>query len=119
MVERADISSVLTQIRSMQTQMPRPENVQPLNNPGVGGVSSTQRPNAPGFSEMMTDAMQQVNGLSKASSNLQTAYMRGDDGVDLARVMIAMNKSSVATEALVQGRNRLVQAYESIMKMPI
>ncbi len=119
MVERADISSVLTQIRSMQSQMPRPEGVTSPINPGVGGVSSTQKAGAPGFGEMMSNAINEVNGLSKTSGELQNAYMRGDEGVDLARVMIAMNKSSVATEALIQGRNRLVQAYESIMKMPI
>lgn len=119
MVERADISSVLNQIRSMQHQMPKPEGVNPAGQGGINPLQSPEKPNAPSFGEMFAGAVNQVNDLSKSSSELQTAYMRGDEGVDLARVMIAMNKSSVASEALIQGRNRLVQAYESIMKMPI
>lgn len=33
--------------------------------------------------------------------------------------MIAMNKSSISFQAAVQVRNRLVQAYEQIMNMPV
>lgn len=117
MVERADISSVLSQIRSMQSQLPKPEAIQ---SPDLrGGINAPAKPEAPSFGEMFSGAVNSVNDLSKESSKLQTAYMRGEEGVDLARVMIAMNKSSVASEALIQSRNRLVQAYESIMKMPI
>jgi len=119
MVERADISSVLNQIRSMQSQMPKPEAVQVPDLRSTHPLNAPEKPNAPSFGEMFSGAINQVNDLSKTSSELQTSYMRGDEGVDLARVMIAMNKSSVASEALIQSRNRLVQAYESIMKMPI
>jgi flagellar hook-basal body complex protein FliE len=48
-----------------------------------------------------------------------TAYERGEPGVDLAEVMIQAQKASVSFTALTQVRNRLVTAYEDIMKMPI
>lgn len=119
MVERADISSVLNQIRTMQSQLPRPEGIKAPDMRGVNPLNAPEKPNAPSFGDMFSGAINQVNHLSKTSSQMQTSYMRGDEGVDLARVMIAMNKSSVASEALIQSRNRLVQAYQSIMKMPI
>jgi len=50
---------------------------------------------------------------------MATAYEQGDPNVDITRVMIASQKASVSFEALTQVRNRVVQAYEDIMKMPV
>jgi flagellar hook-basal body complex protein FliE len=43
----------------------------------------------------------------------------GDPRADLARVMVAMQQSQVAFRATVEVRNRLVQAYQDVMNMPI
>jgi flagellar hook-basal body complex protein FliE len=43
----------------------------------------------------------------------------GDRSVSLAEVMIASQKSSVAFEATVQVRNKLVESYKEIMNMPV
>jgi flagellar hook-basal body complex protein FliE len=43
----------------------------------------------------------------------------GDPNVSLADVMIARQKSSIAFEATVQVRNRLIKAYEEVMKMTV
>ncbi|MEW8162842.1 MAG: flagellar hook-basal body complex protein FliE [Candidatus Thiodiazotropha endolucinida] len=39
--------------------------------------------------------------------------------MDLAQVMIAAQKSSLSFEAMVQVRNKLVEAYKDVMNMPI
>jgi flagellar hook-basal body complex protein FliE len=49
---------------------------------------------------------------------LQTAYVRGDD-VSLTDVAIAMQKSSVAFEATVQVRNKILESYKEIMSMTV
>ncbi|MCV5230713.1 flagellar hook-basal body complex protein FliE, partial [Escherichia coli] len=46
-------------------------------------------------------------------------FDRGDADVSLSDVMIARNKSSVAFEATVQIRNKLVEAYKDLMNMPV
>ena len=38
---------------------------------------------------------------------------------DLASTMVAMQKSQVAFRATVEVRNRVVQAYQDVMNMPI
>ena len=68
---------------------------------------------------MLKQAVDRVNELQKTTSNLQTGYERGDQGIDLTEVMIASQKSSVAFQAITQVRNKMVSAYEDIMKMPI
>ncbi len=43
----------------------------------------------------------------------------GDPNVSLAEVMIARQKASIAFEATVQVRNRLIKAYEEVMSMSV
>ncbi|MDN3610670.1 flagellar hook-basal body complex protein FliE [Vibrio ostreicida] len=71
------------------------------------------------FGALLNNAINNVNGLSKTSSNLQMRFDRGDEDVSLSDVMIARNKSSVAFEATIQVRNKLVEAYKELMNMPV
>jgi flagellar hook-basal body complex protein FliE len=43
----------------------------------------------------------------------------GDPNVNLVDVMIASQKASVAFEATVQVRNKMVEAYQEVMRMSI
>lgn len=71
------------------------------------------------FSAMFAKAVNNVNGLQQASSDLAVRFDRGDEGVSLSDVMIARNKSSVAFDATIQVRNKLVDAYKALMNMPV
>ncbi|MGF1695891.1 flagellar hook-basal body complex protein FliE [Vibrio kyushuensis] len=71
------------------------------------------------FSDMLTKALNNVNGLQKTSGNMQMRFDRGDEDVSLSDVMIARNKSSVAFEATIQIRNKLVESYKELMNMPV
>jgi flagellar hook-basal body complex protein FliE len=81
---------------------------------GVDGVNKT-----PGFGEIMSQAVNKVNEVQKASSAMATAYEQGVAGVDITDVMIASQKASVSFQAMVQVRNKLVEAYRDVMNMPI
>lgn len=71
------------------------------------------------FGELLSDAINTVNGLQKEAKSKVTALEMGDRSVSLAEVMIASQKSSVAFEATVQVRNKLVESYKEIMSMPV
>ncbi len=71
------------------------------------------------FGNLLNDALQTVNQLQGQSSELATRFDQGDRNVSLSEVMIARNKSSVAFEATVQVRNKMVQAYKELMNMPV
>ncbi|HTN33658.1 MAG TPA: flagellar hook-basal body complex protein FliE [Marinobacter sp.] len=122
MVQRADISSILSDIRSLRSEMmqnQRVEQEQSLRGriDGTRPVRETQE--TPSFSDMLGKAVNNVNELQQNADTLRTAYDMGDPAVDITRVMIAAQKSSVSFEALTQVRNRVVRAYEDIMNMPI
>ena len=55
-----------------------------------------------------------LRGISQTN---EEAAVQG--GVDLTEVMIASQKASVSFQAMTQVRNKLVQAYQDIMQMPV
>lgn len=71
------------------------------------------------FIASLDSALKSVSSNQRASSELQRQFQLENPNVGLEETMIAMNKSSVSFQAAVQVRNRLVQAYESVMNMPV
>ena len=67
----------------------------------------------------MTEALDQVNDTQKTAGRLAQAFELGDEGVNVAEVMIALQKADVSFQAINQVKNRLVTAYQDIMNMPI
>ena len=108
------ISSVLSQIRSYQAQMASLQGAA-----GAAGLGARPAVAAPSFGEALGNAIRKVNTLQAQTRELQAAFERGDPRADLARVMVAAQASSVAFRATVEVRNRLVQAYQDVMNMPL
>ncbi|BCQ67721.1 flagellar hook-basal body complex protein FliE [Pseudomonas sp. Eqa60] len=71
------------------------------------------------FADMLGQAVNKVNDTQQASNQLSSAFEIGKSGVDLTDVMISSQKASVSFQALTQVRNKLVQAYQDIMQMPV
>ncbi|TBR43180.1 flagellar hook-basal body complex protein FliE [Marinomonas agarivorans] len=116
---RPDINQVLSQMRSMQSQIQNAGD----SAPDLKSVNGLQQADPTieraDFAAMLKDAVDNVNSLQQDASQLAKAYERGDENVDLPQVMIGLQKSSVSFEAMTQVRNKLVDAYEKIMNMPI
>ena len=71
------------------------------------------------FAKLFAESLDQVNSLQENSSALKTAYEIGDPNVDLPEVMIASQKASLAFEATTEIRNKLLNAYQEVMNMPV
>jgi flagellar hook-basal body complex protein FliE len=104
------IASVLSQIRTLQSQINQP--AAPLQEAQAGSK-------VPGFAETLQKAAASVNDTQLESARLKTAFEFGDPKVDLVRVMIASQEAQIGFRATVEVRNRLVQAYQDVMNMPI
>ena len=70
------------------------------------------------FSELVGSALNEVNALKKSSAASAAAYESGVD-IPLSDVMVNMQKASLAFEATLQVRNKVLKAYEDIMNMPV
>ncbi len=82
-------------------------------------ASAVPEAGASSFADLLGSAVNKVNDVQQASSQLSTAFEIGKSGVDLTDVMIASQKASVSFQALTQVRNKVVQAYQDIMQMPV
>ena len=71
------------------------------------------------FAAMLKESIDSVNMTQKASGKLSKAFEMGEPDVSLAEVMIASQKASVSFQAMLQVRNKLVDAYKDVMNMPM
>lgn len=115
--DRADISKVLAEMRNLRAQMQKVDNHAELSPTQLRPTERIEQ--APKFSDLLSGAVNSVNQTQMQASSMAQAYERGDSGISLAQVMIQSQKASVSFQALTQVRNKVVQAYEDIMKMPI
>jgi flagellar hook-basal body complex protein FliE len=68
------------------------------------------------FSDLLTDAVGQVNQLQDQANKAVTGLMSGT-GVDVHQAMIATQKASMAFELTLAVRNKAVQAYQQVVGM--
>jgi len=71
----------------------------------------------PSFGALLKDAIGNVLEAGKASDAQQRAMVAGK--ANIVDVVTAVSETEVAVEALVSVRDRMIQAYEEIMRMPI
>jgi flagellar hook-basal body complex protein FliE len=72
-----------------------------------------------GFAELLQSSINAVNETQTSAAEMAAALERGDKSVALPEVMIALQKASLSFQAMTEVRNRLVNAYQEIMNMPI
>jgi flagellar hook-basal body complex protein FliE len=68
------------------------------------------------FSDLIKDAVGQVDSLQSQAQAAVTGLMTGT-GVDVHTAMIATQKASMAFELSLAVRNKAVQAYQQVMSM--
>jgi flagellar hook-basal body complex protein FliE len=73
---------------------------------------------AGGFADALKSALDGVNSTQQNAENITSAYERGEV-TDVAKVMLARQEAGVAFEATLQVRNRLLSAYQEIMRMGV
>ena len=71
------------------------------------------------FSTMLKNAVDGVNGMQLESKDAQQRFEMGDPNLSLAQVMLTKEKAGIAFEATVQVRNKVLEAYKTIMNMPV
>ena len=73
---------------------------------------------AGGFADTLKSALDGVNATQQRAAELSEGYERGEV-TDIAKVMLARQEAGVAFEATLQVRNKLLSAYQEIMRMGV
>jgi flagellar hook-basal body complex protein FliE len=88
-----------------------------IADPSSGLGKALGEAQGPSFGALLKDAIGSVLEAGKASDAQQRAMVAGK--ANIVDVVTAVSETEVAVEALVSVRDRMIQAYEEIMRMPI
>ncbi len=99
-----DVNQVLAQMRTMATQ---------------AGNDVNQSESKSDFSELLTQSIDKVNETQMGAGKLINGFEAGTSDANLSEVMVSIQKANVSFQAMVQVRNKLVEAYNDVMKMPM
>jgi flagellar hook-basal body complex protein FliE len=70
------------------------------------------------FSDTLKDAVNSVNEMQKSSDKAMQNLATGKTD-NVAEVMIAAEKADIALKVMVQVRNKIIDAYQEVMKMQV
>jgi flagellar hook-basal body complex protein FliE len=82
-------------------------------------IAGVQPAGTPDFASLMKDSVDRIAAMQNQASALASAYETGDKSVDLAKVMLEVQKADLAFRAMTQVRNKLVDAYTQVMNMSV
>jgi len=123
-IDSSRIESMMNQLKAAATKPAAPSlGAGALG--GIGGLGNAAAPAATGgatkvsFSDALKNSLEQVSNSQKTAEEMGQKFAMGDESVSLSDTMIAMQKSSIAFQATVQVRNKLVSAYHEIMNMQV
>jgi flagellar hook-basal body complex protein FliE len=78
---------------------------------------STVAPQGTDFAKMLSDTVQSVVDTGKASDKKALDLVNGK--ADVVDVVTSVSQTQIAVEGMVAVRDRVITAYEEIMRMPI
>jgi len=71
-----------------------------------------------GFGQMLQDAISAVNEVQK-QSDVEVQKLMAGESQDLHETLIAVQKADLSFQMMMQVRNKILQAYSEIMRMPV
>lgn len=84
---------------------------------GENGLSRFNQPNgADTFGDTLKRALNEVSNSQEVSQNYIDRFVRGEP-VELHQVMAAAEEAQLSLEMLVELRNKMMDAYKSVMAM--
>lgn len=86
---------------------------------GAGSASNLTNAKAGNFADVIGQVLDSANAASAKSEAMGKRLQMDDPTASVEETVIAMNTSSLQFTALVQARNKILQAYNDIMNMPV
>ena len=87
----------------------------PVPGPGPDGVGQTD---GVGFTQSLGRAISEVNEMQQESAQKIEAFVRGED-VPLHEVVLAQEEAEISFRLMLEVRDRLVRAYQEILRTPM
>ena len=88
-----------------------------LNNLNISNTTE-EKTNGTSFSNVLSDAISKVNDSEVNANNKIESLIKVED-VEMHEVMLAMQESVLSLQALIEVRNKTVEAYQEISKLQL
>jgi flagellar hook-basal body complex protein FliE len=102
------IQQVLSEMRALQARAS-----------GMSPQESSLGTQPTDFAELMKSSVDHIAAMQNQATDMSAAYEAGDKSVDLTKVMLEVQKASLAFHAMTEVRNKLVDAYTQVMSMSV
>ncbi len=89
-----------------------------IANPSKEGMAKPEDKSSADFTELLSNLVKNVNEVQHESAELQQAFLNGEP-VELHQVMVKAEEAGLAMELLLEIRNKLVNAYSDLIRMPL
>lgn len=88
--------------------------------PSIGDVAkpAAQPDGGKGFGDFLNEAIGQVEAYRTAAEDASNGFMAGESK-EIHEVILAGQRAEVAFETFLQVRNKVVQAYQEVMRMQL
>ena len=94
----------------------RPDGPRPITPQESRGIPLGEEISGPSFKDTLANALNDVNSIQTEAKDVISAFVRGDP-VEIHEVMAASEEAAISLELLVEMRNKLTEAYRTIMNM--
>ena len=93
---------------------------------GIEGIpepfgSSSVKPGSPagqGFGDILKNAVESVNSMQHEAGRLEDSVAKGEN-VNIHQAVIAGEKAGLSFRLLMQVRNKMIDAYQEVMRMQV
>lgn len=92
--------------------------VNPLNTLTTTNISGSEKSSGTGFSDLLKNAMQGTVDAQRTAENLTVQAASGDN-VPMHEVIQAIGKAEMTLQTMLAVRDKTVEAYQEILRMPI
>jgi len=89
--------------------------IQPLSLPCVEKGEASDAAPGSDFKKMLSSAIQEVNKLQTQANESVQGMVSGKN--DIHTTMVAMEKSGISFRLMLAARNKMIAAYEEVMRM--
>ncbi len=83
--------------------------------PPLASARAAQKPSS--FLDVLSHLLHEVNHLQQNADTSIQSLISGKEGVELHDVMVQLEEAGVAFELMMEIRNKLVDAYQQLLRM--
>jgi flagellar hook-basal body complex protein FliE len=92
--------------------------IQPIPIPQIEGLTNAAPSGSGEFQNILASAIGEVQGASNGANQSVESFLKGE-GDDLHSTILTVQRAGLEFDMLMQTRNKVVSAYQEIMRMQL